>query len=111
MKLEKMIEDVKRDCMYYILSNMRKNELSMQETRVLSKDILAMFPVQTPNELLAKLKQLSKTHKVMQEVFIKYAKRLEEEQKEYVLKNIPAYLQMGDVENALILLKGGVFHG
>lgn len=111
MKLEKMITDVKRECMYYLISHMRRSKLSVQEARVLSKDILAMSQVASVDDLLAKLKHISVQYPIIREVFIKYAKQKEEEQKEYVLQNIPAYLQAGDVENALNILKGGIFYG
>ena len=110
-ELEKLTQDVKRDVMYFVISDMRKQQLSMSQAREIAKDLLAIFPVESFTELMDKLRILGDIYMEVRAVFIKYAKVYYEKQKAYVLGNISELLAKEDIDGALNLVKGGTIHG
>ncbi len=103
--LEKMTSDVKRDLMFYMISNMRKYELTMKDAKYLAKDFLSIFPVKTVEDLLTELYFLGQMYPEARAVFVKYAKPYYEAKSHYLLESAIAYVREGDLEKALSLLK------
>lgn len=109
-ELKDYISDVKRDLMFNIIYNMRHFELTMGDAQSLSRDFLNIFPVVKVQELLNKLQKLGRRYKEAKAVFILYAAKYYEKERQLILQTVPIYIKNGEIEKAINLIKGGIYH-
>lgn len=109
-KREELESDVQRDLTYYIILNLRHHELTIPTAQALAREFLAIFPIQTIEDLLIKLEKLAKKYHEARAVFIEYANAFYAEKKKIVLDIIPAYIRNQQIEEAITLLKGVTYH-
>lgn len=109
-ELKDYISDMERDLMFQVIMNMKNYKLTMQTAHYIAKDFLEIFPVSDIQRLLNKLKILAKEHEEIRAVFITYAKKYYEKQKDYILTIVPPYIKNGEIEQAVQIVKGGNYH-
>ncbi len=109
-QVSEAIQDIKRDLLFHVILNMKRNLLSLEDTKYLAEDFLQIFPVFSIAELLKKLNELGKIYKEARIVFIKYANLYYEEEKTYLLYQIPPYIKNGEIDKAIEVMKGGIYH-
>lgn len=109
-ELKDYVSDIKRDLMFNIIYNMRHFELTLKDAQSLSKGFLNIFPVIKVQELLRKLQKLGTKHKEARAVFIIYASKYYEKEKQFILQTVPLFIKEGEIEKAINLIKGGTYH-
>lgn len=105
-----MISHVKRDILYQIILNMKQYEISKEEAQRLAVDFLAVMPIKDAQDLIKKLRILGKSYKEIRTVFIKYANEYYIKEKQYILNVVPLYIQKGEINETLEIVKGGNYH-
>lgn len=103
----KLTSDVQRDLLFELIMSMRHKLITVGGGRRLAKDFLALFPFQTKEEIIEKMKNLSEKYPEARAVYLKYAvPHINQTEKELIDK-MSQHLQGGDIEKALNIAKGG----
>jgi len=109
--LQQLIADIKTEVMTEIIWDIRKSDMTTERAHDLAKDFLALFPITDFKDLFMKLQLLSKKYKELEVVFIKYSNEFAEGLKQTVLQEAHPFIQNGDIETAIKLIKGGMIYG
>jgi hypothetical protein len=107
-ELEKYINDIKQDLLFHIITNLRAEKVTLGQAKYLSKDFLALLPVQDKEEILNKLYSLTSLYGEARAVFVKYIGPFEEEKTMKKLAVARKYMQNKEYEKALQSMKGVV---
>lgn len=103
--VKKLLKDVKRDLMFYIILNLKRYKIMVQDAQYLAQDFLAVLPAATIEDLLSKLSVLGENYEEARIVFIKYAVPYLEEKDQKKLLQAKSYIKQGSVDKALEALK------
>ncbi len=105
--LLKFTSDVQRDLLFELIMSMRHKLITIGGGRRLTKDFLALFPFQTKEEVIEKMKGLSEKYPEARTVYLKYAvPHINQAEKELIDK-MTQHLKSGNIEEALNVAKGG----
>lgn len=108
--LQIFINDIKREVLFHIIMDMRDNKLTISDAKDLATDFLSIFPVTDIKDLIYQLQLLGDLYHSIRLVFIKYANEYYDEEKEDILSKIPNYIHTGQINGAIQILRGGVYH-
>ena len=104
--IERYINDIKRDLLFHIITNIREKKMTLGEAKYLAKDFLALLPARNKKEVLDKLYSLTTIYPEARTVFAAHLGAFEEEKTRNKLAEIRTYMQKGDYEHALQIEKG-----
>jgi hypothetical protein len=105
-ELQKEVVEIEKELLNEIILRLNQNKMSRDEAQKLAKEFLSYLPVQDQQDLLEKLKKLSKANTAAQGVYIKYAKAEEESETQKKLALMSHHLQNGNIEHAISVAKG-----
>lgn len=108
--LKQFVDDVERDLLTQIVTNMKHRDLTVAEAQQLAKDFLATLPVHDKLELLNKLSDLGKKHREAQTVYVKYASPIYEQDRQRKLQLMSQHIKNGNIEEALKVAKEGMWN-
>lgn len=103
----KFTSDVQRDLLFELIISMRHKLITVGGARRLAKDFLELFPFQTKEDFLEKMKILSEKYPEARAVYLKYAVPHVNQIEKELLDKISQHLQGGNIEQALNVAKGG----
>lgn len=106
-QMQNITKDVETDLLNIIINNLKQNSINRDEAKKLAREFLSLLPMQDKHDLLEKLHKLSADHTQTQELYLKYAKPYEEEERQKKLTLISEHLKNGQIEHALTIAKGG----
>lgn len=104
--VEKLVSNVERELLFHIIKNMKQRKISIAEAHHLAKDFMNILPVKDKEDLLNKLKKLSRRYPEASELYVKYIIPHEEEKREQLLNTMRSHIQNGDIEKAIDVVKG-----
>lgn len=105
--MQKYISDVQRDLLFELIMSMRHKLITVGGARRLAKDFIALFPFQTKEEVIEKMKKLSEKYAEARTVYLKYAVPHTNQIEKELIDKISQHLQSGDIEKAINVAKGG----
>ncbi len=108
--IQELESDIQRDLTYYIILNLRHHELAVPTAQALAREFLAIFPIQTVEDLLRKLEKLGKRYQEARAVFIEYANAFYRAKKKEALEIVPGYIKNLQIEEAIKITKGVTYH-
>ncbi len=103
----KLTSDVQRDLLFEIIMSLRHKLITVGGGRRLAKDFLALFPIQTKEEIIEKMKNLSEKYPEARAVYLKYAVPHQDQIEKELLNQISQHIQSGNIDQALNVAKGG----
>jgi len=109
--MQTITTDVEKELLEVIIQNLKKHSLHVPEAKQLAREFLSLLPLQDKKDLLDKLYNFSQKHGETKGVYLKYAKPMEEEERQKKLELISQHIQNGQIENALRVAKGGTTNG
>jgi hypothetical protein len=109
--MQAITEDVEKDLLEAIIENLEQNKIDTDEAKKVAKDFLSLLPIQDKKDLLEKLNTLSKSHTETQNLYLKYARPIEEEEKQRKLSLMSEHIKKGQIEHAITIAKGGTPNG
>ena len=109
--LQQTVTDVENDLLDLIVASLKVNNINVDEAKKLAKEFLSFLPMQDKHDLLEKLHTFSVDHNETQGLYLKYAKPLEEEDRQRKLSMMSEHIKNGQIEHALTVAKGGVDGG
>lgn len=104
----KLTSDIQRDLLFELIMSMRHKLITVGGARHLAKDFLALFPIQTKEEILEKMKNLSDKYPEVRAVYLNYAIPHQNQVEKEMLNKISQNLQNGNIDQALNIAKGGI---
>lgn len=105
--VQKFVNDVEHDLLSELIMSMRHKLITVGGARHLAKDFLALFPFQTKEEVIEKMKKLSEKYPEARTVYLKHAVPHQNQIEKELIDKISQHLQGGDIEKALNVAKGG----
>lgn len=106
--LQTLTEDIEKELLNEIVTNLDSTTISVEEAQAVAKEFLSLLPLQDKKDLLDKLYKLSKDHRETADLYIKFAKPIEEDDRQQKLTLMSEHLKKGQIENALAVAKGGI---
>jgi uncharacterized membrane-anchored protein YjiN (DUF445 family) len=105
-QLQDEVVNIERDLLDQIINRLDDNEMSPEEAQKLAKEFLSFLPIKDQQDLLDKLLQLSHDSNATHEIYLKYAKPHEEDERQRKLALMSQHLSEGNIEQALAVAKG-----
>lgn len=104
---ENVVRDVEKQLLLEILSNLDRNKITGEQAQKQAKEFLSLLPFQDQKDLLDKLFKLSQANIEAVGVYLKYAKPIQDAEKEKQLELISMHIKNGEIEHAISVAKGG----
>lgn len=104
--MDDIVNDVEKEILKSIMDNLNQERMTQEQARAFAKEFLALLPIQDKKDLLDKLYKLSKEHVEAKDVYLKYAKPYEEEERMRKLTLMSKHIQNGEIDHALNVAKG-----
>lgn len=105
-ELKKYISDIKRDLLFYVISNLQESKMTLGQAKYLAQDFLALMPARDKGDVLDKLYSLTSIYLEARAVFAKYIGPYEEEKTAKKLTTAREYMQKKEYEKAIAVMKG-----
>lgn len=109
--LQILVTLVEKDLLAEIIKNLEQNRITDEQARKQAQDFLSLLPINDKKDLLEKLSKLRDENRETSEVFLKYAKSYDEEDKQKRLELISHHIKTGQIEHAIAVAKGGTTNG
>lgn len=104
--IDELVEDVENELLQVIIKYMDHEQMNEEQASKLAAEFLALLPISDKRDLLAKLKTYSDEHVEAKSVYLKYAKPIEEEERQKKLALMSHHIKNGQIEHALNVAKG-----
>lgn len=104
---EQLTEEVEKDLVQHILENIEDGTLTLDDAQKLAQEFLTLLPFQDKKDLVEKLQRLGTEHDEANQVYVKYAKPVADEQRDQKLAELAGHIKAGNIEHALTIVKGG----
>lgn len=106
--MQNMVIDIEKELLAEITKNLDQEKMSPEEAEELAKEFLALLPIKDQEDLLEKLSKFSQQSTEAQGIYLKFAKPLEEEERQKKLTLMSQHIKNGEIEHALAVAKGGL---
>lgn len=106
--MQTVTDDVEQELLNTIIANLDQATITVEEAQAVAKEFLALLPLQDQKDLLEKLYKLSQDHTETKGMYLKYAKPIEEEERQKKLALMSEHIKNGQIEHALAVAKGEV---
>lgn len=107
IKRHDYIQGIERDLMAAIILSVEKNKTTETRVQKISQIYLSFIDSPSVENIARGIKQLGDMFAEIQEVSLKYWKMFVEYQTKIALKRAHIYLRNGNIEKALLTVKGG----
>jgi len=105
MDVKQQTDRVEQELLAVITKHLERNEIDTLTAQRLTKDFLAILPMQNQADLLAKLKTLSETYEEAKEVYTLEFSQDIKEREEQALNQMRTAIQQGNIEHAINVAK------
>jgi hypothetical protein len=109
--IQTLTEDIEKELLDEIINNLDNAKITVEEAKAVAKEFLSLLPLQDKKDLLDKLYKLTKDHSETADLYIKYAKPIEEDERLKKLSVMSEHIKNGQIEHALTVAKGGTPNG
>lgn len=106
--MQNMVIDIEKELLAEITRNLDQEKMSPEQAEELAKEFLALLPIKDQEDLLEKLSKFSQQNTEAQGIYLKFAKPLEEEERQKKLTLMSQHIKNGEIEHALAVAKGGL---
>lgn len=106
--LNNILNDIERDLLFQIITNLREGNLSVARSQTLAHDFLEIMNIKTKKQLFKELKTLAISYKEAHEVYMKYRTYYINEMRNSTVKRVSHAIEEKNIERAITLVKGGV---
>ena len=104
--MQTITTDVEKDLLAAIIDSLKQNSLQVDQARALAREFLALLPMEDKRDLLDKLYKFSQEHSEVKDIYLKYAKPFEEEDRQQKLALMSEHIKNGRIEHAIAVAKG-----
>ena len=108
--MQELIDQVERDLLAHIYTNLKENKLSGVAAQELAKEFLALLPFKDKKDLVDKLSSLGQKYPEARETYVNLGIPIEEQQRQERLDQMRTHIKSGNIDKALEVAKGGNTH-
>jgi hypothetical protein len=109
--MQTLTTDIEKDLLEAIIENLEQNKIDTDEAKKVAQEFLSYLPLQDKKDLLKKLYSLGLHHSEAKGLYLKYAKPIEEEERQKKLTLMSQHIKNGQIEQAIAVAKGGTPNG
>jgi hypothetical protein len=109
--MQAVTTDVEKELFDEIIRNLEQATITVEEAQAVAREFLALLPMQDKKDLLEKLYKLGMKHAETKELYLKFAKPIENEEKQKKLDLMSQHIKSGQIEHAIAVAKGGPING
>ncbi|HUQ85481.1 MAG TPA: hypothetical protein VM077_04105 [Candidatus Limnocylindrales bacterium] len=102
---ENLMTQVEEDLLAEIVKNLELNKITDEQAQKQAKEFLTLLPIEDKRDLLNKLYKFSRANNEAMEIYVKYAKPIEEEEKQKKLTLMSQHIKDGKIDKALAVVK------
>lgn len=103
--------DIENELFDEIVRNLDQETITAEEAQSVAKEFITLLPLQDKKDLLDKLYKLSVDHGETKELYLKFAKPIEEDDRQKKLALMSQHIKNGEIEKALAVAKGETHNG
>lgn len=101
------VDNMERDLMFKVITNMRAMEITMERAQRLAQDLLSQYPMEDMGQVVRAFQLLGVRYPEAQEIYIKYANEYFKRKAFHTQKKAFSHLKKGEIKRAVITAKGG----
>ena len=105
--IQDITTQVEDELLDIIINNLDKEKMTVEEAQALAKEFLSMLPLEDKQDLLEKLYKLEIDYAATKSLYLKFAKPIEEEDRQRKLTLMSEHIKNGQIDHALAVAKGG----
>src|SRR5437868_4981921 len=106
-ELQMYAQNIEKSLFFYIVSDIEHNLLSVDDAQMLAEKFLSLLPPSDKEGFLNNIYFLGDKYREAYYVYARYGGEYEEEKRMRKLQRIRMYLQIGDIDQAILTAKGG----
>ena len=104
--MQAITTDIENELLQIIIDNLDQEKMTVEEAQKIAQEFLALLPLQDKQDLLNKLYKFGLGHAQTKGLYIKYAKPIEEEDRQKKLALMSEHIKNGQLEHAIAVAKG-----
>lgn len=101
MDIQSEVQNVKRELVEIIVKNLRNNKIPLNRARSLSQDFLNLLPISDQQDLLVKLKSLSKNYPETTGIYLEELNKAIDTKTDQALSQMRDHIQRGNIDLAI----------
>src|SRR6266568_2294964 len=109
--MQAVTTDIENALLDIITNNLDQEKMTVEEAQKIAKEFLALLPLQDKKDLLEKLYKFGLKHTETKNLYLKFAKPVEEEERQRKLTLMSEHIKNGLLEHALAVAKGETPNG
>jgi len=106
--MQVLTTDIEKELLNIIIENLDQAKITIEEAQSVAKEFLTLLPLQDQKDLLEKLYKLGQDHNETKIMYLKYAKPIEEDDRQKKLALMSEHIKNGQIEHAIAVAKGEV---
>jgi hypothetical protein len=108
--MQALTTEIENELLQIIIDNLDQEKMTVEEAQKIAQEFLALLPLHDKRDLLDKLYKFGLGHAETKSLYIKYAKPVEEEERQKKLALMSEHIKNGQIDNALAIAKGETPH-
>ena len=108
--MQAITTDIENELLQIIIDNLDQEKMTVEDAQKIAQEFLALLPLQDKQDLLDKLYKFGLGHAETKSLYIKYAKPIEEEDRQKKLALMSEHIKNGQLDHALAVAKGEAPH-
>ena len=105
MIIQDEVQAVKKELVDIIVKNLKENKIPLARAQKISRDFLDLLPISDKQDLLAKLKNLSKNYPETTGVYVEELNKATDTKRDQALSQMRDHIQNGNVDLAISVAK------
>jgi hypothetical protein len=110
-KVQQFVKDIEKELLVQVISNLDQKTITDDKAQKLAKDFIALLPVKSKKILVIKMRNLAHSYKEVAKVYFDIAESIYKEERSRKSKIASRYIAQGDLDRAIRIVKGGIYHG
>ena len=105
-QLQTLVEEIEVELLEEITKNLENETITPDHAQQLAKEFLTLLPIHDKHDLLTKLSELSNVNRDTQELYLKFGKPIDDEERQEKLRQMSEHIKNGSIEDAIAVAKG-----
>ena len=103
--MQAVTTDIENELLDIITNNLDEEKMTVEEAQKIAQEFLALLPLQDKKDLLEKLYKFGLKHAETKNLYLKFAKPVEEEERQRKLTLMSEHIKNGQIDHALAVAK------
>ncbi|KKQ95520.1 MAG: hypothetical protein UT85_C0013G0008 [Candidatus Levybacteria bacterium GW2011_GWA2_40_16] len=105
MDIQIEVQNIKKELVEIIIKNLRGNKIPLARAKKLSQDFINLLPISDQQDLLAKLKNLSKSYPETTGIYLEELNKATDQKTDQALSKMRDHIESGNIDLAISAAK------